>query len=93
MVVSSINLQLDHVDAAVEGFGVDDDLHVEGPLLDDPLNRRKTDPEVVGVEDVELLHRLEVLDVVLRNLGHFQEPQMILENSHQVKFPSHKSRK
>ena len=77
--VSSIHLQLDHVDAAVEGFGVDDDLHVEGPLLDDPLNRRKTDPEVVGVEDVELLHRLEVLDVVFRNLGHFQKSQVVLK--------------
>ena len=74
-----IYLQLDHVDAAVEGFGVDDDLHVEGPLLDDPLNGRKTDPEVVGVEDVELLHGLEVLDVVLRNLGHFQKSQVVLK--------------
>ena len=85
--------KLDDSNPTLQGLGVDDDLHVQSVGLYEPLDGVQVHPEVVGVEDVELLHGLEVLDVVLRNLGHFQEPQMILENSHQVKFPSHKSRK
>ena len=36
------------------------------------------DPEVVGVEDAELLDRLEVLDVLLGHLRHLQQPQLPL---------------
>jgi hypothetical protein len=72
-------LQLDDIDSSVESLWVDDDLHVQGAFLDDPLNGWEADPEVVGVEHVKLFDRLEVFDVVLRDLGYFQKPQMILK--------------
>ena len=43
------------VEPPSEGLGVDDDLHVEAPLLHDPLDGRHADPQVVRVEHVELL--------------------------------------
>lgn len=73
------HLKLNHIDATFKSFRVDDDLHVQGPLLDDSLDCRKADPQVVRVEDVEFFDRFEVLDFVFRDLGYFQKSQMILK--------------
>ena len=43
------------------------------------LDSWKIDPQIVCVENVELFDRLEILDVVLGNLGYFQQSQMILK--------------
>ena len=43
------------------------------------LDSWKIDPQIVCVENVELFDRLEILNVVLGNLGYFQQPQMILK--------------
>ena len=61
-------LQLVDADPALQLLGVDDDLHVEGVLLQHPLDGRQTDPQVVGVEHVELLHRFKVFLVLFWNL-------------------------
>ena len=61
-------LQLIDADPALELFGVDDDLHVESVLLQHPLDGRQTDPQVVGVKHIKLLHRLEIFFMFFRNL-------------------------
>ena len=62
-------LQLEDVDAAAELLGVDDDLHVEGVLLQHALDGGQADPQVVGVEHVKLLHRLEVFFMLFGHLN------------------------
>ncbi len=57
---------------------VDDDLQVHGVLLVQPLDGRQRDPQVVGVEDLELGHRLELVHVGLWYLRDLQQPQVIL---------------
>ena len=54
------------------------DLHVEEVLADDPPDGGEADPEVVGVEHIELLHGHEVLEPRLRHLRHLQQPQLAL---------------
>ena len=61
-------LQLVDADPALELLGVDDDLHVESVLLQHPLDGRQTDPQVVGVKHIKLLHRLEIFFMLFRNL-------------------------
>ena len=70
-------LQLVDADAALQLLGVDDDLHVEGVLLQHPLDGRQTDPQVVGVKHVELLHRLKVFLVFFWNL---EIDKVVMEN-------------
>jgi hypothetical protein len=57
-------LELDDGLSVVGDLVVDNDLHRELLLLHDPLDRLDVDPQVVGVEDLELLDRLEVLEVL-----------------------------
>lgn len=57
---------------------VDDDLQVHGVLLLQPLHGGQRDPQVVGVEDLELGDGLELVDVSLGDLGDLQQPQVIL---------------
>ncbi len=51
-----------------QGFGIDNDLHVEAPLVHDALDGVQRDPQVIRVEHVELLHRLEVLKYLGRTI-------------------------
>jgi hypothetical protein len=65
------SLQLDDPDPAIQGLGVDDDLHVQGIGFDEALDGFQIHPEVVGVEVLEFLDRLEVLQPLFRHLGDF----------------------
>ena len=47
---------------------IDDDLHVQGLLSHHPLDGWHADPQVVSVENIELLDVHELLHVVLRHL-------------------------
>ncbi len=62
----------------VRHLWVDDDLQVHGVLLMQPLDGGQRDPQVVGVEDLELGDRLELVDVGLWYLRDLQQPQVIL---------------
>ena len=57
-------------------LGVDDYLHVNGVLLLQPLDGGQGDPQVVGVEDLELGDRLELVHVGLGHLGDLQKAQL-----------------
>lgn len=43
-----------------------------------PLDGGQRDPQIVGVEDLELGNRLKFVNVGLRDLCDLQQPQMIL---------------
>ena len=55
------------------GLCVGDDLHFESVLLHNTLDSAQVHPDVVGVEVLELLDRLELVDVLLGDLGNFQK--------------------
>lgn len=59
-------------------LGVDDDLQVHAVLLLQPLDGGQRDPQVVGVEDLELGDGLELVHVGLRDLSYLQEPHAVL---------------
>ena len=59
-------------------LGVNDDLQVHGVLLLQPLDGGQGDPQVVGVEDLELGDGLELVHVGLRHLGDLQQPQVVV---------------
>merc|ERR1719270_903265 len=73
---SNSSLQLVNIDSTSKLFGVNNDLHVQSVLLQHPLDGGQVDPEVVGVENIELLHRLEVLFMFLGNLSSLQKSEM-----------------
>lgn len=56
-----------------DGLAVGDDLHGKLVSLDNTLDGREVHPNVVGVEVLELLDRLELVDVLLGNLGDFKQ--------------------
>lgn len=56
-----------------DGFVVGDDLHLELVVHDDALDSLEVEPDVVGVEVLELLDGLEFVDMLLGNLCDFQE--------------------
>lgn len=58
---------------AGNGLAVGNNLHLELVVLDDTLNGLEVQPDVVGVEVLELLDRLELVDVLLGHLGDFQQ--------------------
>ena len=70
--------ELDDPDTSLQGLGVDDDLHVQGVGLDAALDGLQVHPQVVGVEVLELLDRLEVLFALLWNLGDLQKSKLAL---------------
>lgn len=60
------------------GLLVGDDFHLELVLLDNPLDGAQVHPDVVGVEVLELLDRLELVDVLLGHLGNLQQTGLAL---------------
>ena len=71
-------LKLNDPNTALEGLWVDDDLHVQGVGLDEALDGLQIHPQVVGVEVLELLDRLEIFLVHLRNLGDLEKTKLAL---------------
>ncbi len=66
-------LELDDA-GTVDGLLVLDDVHVlEDLAVDEALDGVEADPQVVGVEDLELLDGLELVDLVLRHLGDLEQ--------------------
>jgi hypothetical protein len=55
------------------GLLVWNDLELELAILDNALDGLQAEPDVVGVEVLELLDGLELLDMVLADLGNFKE--------------------
>ncbi len=51
---TSSSLELNDGVALVGGLGVDDDLKLEALGVHDALERLEVDPQIVGVEDLEL---------------------------------------
>ena len=71
-------LKLNDPNTALEGLWVDDDLHVQGVGLDEALDGLQIHPQVVGVEVLELLDRLEIFFVHLWNLGDLEKTELAL---------------
>lgn len=61
-----------------DGLFVGNDFHLKLVLLNDTLDGTEVHPDVVGVEVLELLDGLELIDVLLGNLGDFQETGLAL---------------
>jgi len=57
---------------------VDNDLQVERIFIHDPLDGLKVTPNVVGVEDLELSSRAELIQVVFWHLGDLEKPDSSL---------------
>ena len=55
------------------GFLIGNDLHLKLVSLDNPLDGSEVHPDVVGVEVLELLDGLELVDVLLGNLSNFEQ--------------------
>lgn len=72
-------LQLDDADVALtllvagNGLAVGDNLHLQLVVLHHALDGLDVHPDVVGVEVLELLDRLELVDVLLGNLSNLQQ--------------------
>lgn len=58
---------------AGNGLAVGDNLHLKLVVLDDALDGLEVQPDVVGVEVLELLDRLELVDVLLGDLGNLEQ--------------------
>lgn len=67
------SLELNNSLAALESLVVDNDLEVKLLVLENALDGTEVEPQVVGVEDLELLNGLEVLNVLRGNLGDFEK--------------------
>lgn len=61
-----------------DGLAVGDDLHLELVILDDALDGLDVHPDVVGVEVLELLDGLELVDMLLGDLGDFEKADAAL---------------
>ena len=72
-------LELDDADVRLallvgwDGFAVGDDLHAELVVLHHALDGAEVHPDVVGVEVLELLDALELVDVLLGHLSDFEQ--------------------
>jgi len=70
-------LELDDADVCLalligwDALGIRDDLHAQLVVLHDALDGAQVHPDVVGVEVLELLDALELVDVLLRYLGDY----------------------
>jgi hypothetical protein len=58
------------------GLLVRDDLHLQLVLLNDTLDSLDVQPDVVGVEVLELLDGLELVDVLLGDLGNLEQTDL-----------------
>lgn len=73
------SLELDDGDVCLallvggDGLAIGDDLHLEAALFDNTLDGAEVHPDVVGVEVLELLDGLELVDVLLGHLGDFKQ--------------------
>lgn len=56
-----------------DSLAVGNNLHLKLVILHDTLNSLEVEPDVVGVEVLELLDGLELVDVLLGNLGDFKQ--------------------
>lgn len=78
------SLELDNANVGLtllvgrDRLAVGNDLHGEFVALDNALDGAEVHPDVVGVEVLELLDRLELVDVLLGNLGDFEETSLAL---------------
>ena len=61
-----------------DGLLVGNDLHLELVLLNNTLDSLDVHPDVVGVEVLELLDGLELVDVLLGDLSDFQQADLAL---------------
>jgi hypothetical protein len=61
-----------------DALAVGNNLHAELVVLDDTLNGAQVHPDVVGVEVLELLDRLELVNVLLRDLSDLEEAGLAL---------------
>lgn len=61
-----------------DGLAVGDNLHLELIVLHHTLDGLEVKPDVVCVEVLELLDRLELVDVLLGNLGNFEQADRAL---------------
>jgi hypothetical protein len=59
-----------------DGLLVGDDLHLELVLLHNTLDSADVHPDVVGVEVLELLDGLELVDVLLGDLGNLEQADL-----------------
>lgn len=74
---SSLQLENRNVGLALlvtrNGLAVGDDLHLQLVVLNNTLNGLNVHPDVVGVEVLELLDRLELVDVLLGHLSNLEQ--------------------
>ena len=61
-----------------DALAVGDDLHAELVVLNNTLDSAQVHPDVVGVEVLELLDRLELVDVLLGDLSDLEETGLAL---------------
>ena len=61
-----------------DALAVRDDLHAQLIVLHDALDRTQVHPDVVGVEVLELLDALELVDVLLWHLRDFEQASLAL---------------
>ncbi|KAI6770229.1 hypothetical protein HG530_004858 [Fusarium avenaceum] len=61
-----------------DGLAVGDNLHLELIILHHTLDGLEVEPDVVGVEVLELLDRLELVDMLLGDLGNFEQTDRAL---------------
>lgn len=73
--------ELDDVEATIQMLRIHDDLHFELVLGHDPLHRIKLAPQIVGIEDAELADRLELVDIIFRDLSNLEQhqPSLVLD--------------
>jgi len=62
-----------------DGLLVGDDLHLELVILHNTLDGAEVHPDVVGVEVLELLDRLELVDVLLGDLGNLEQADLAVQ--------------
>lgn len=61
-----------------DGLAVGDNLHLELVVLNNALDGVEVEPDVVSVEVLELLDRLELVDMLLGDLGNFEQADRAL---------------
>lgn len=76
-------LQLNDSLTGIRHLVVDNDFQVELVVVNHSLDGLQVDPDVVRVEDLEFLDRLEVFQVVSRDLGDFEQSDLsvVVDNS------------
>src|SRR5258708_5737696 len=71
-------LELNNRRAIIRRFIVDDNVELHALIFDDAFDGREGDVYRIGVEVLELAHALEVLDVLARYLGDFEQANLTL---------------